>query len=72
MLKSLPVLSTEPVLRKAAVDREEQFFDERYGCRQRDIIISMPLERLKRKLYLKKCCLLAHLSRRLEREISMA
>ena len=34
--KSLPVLSTEQVLRKAAVDRELRFSTEQYGCRQRN------------------------------------
>ena len=37
--KSLPVLSTEPVLRKAAVDRGIRFTTELYGCRQRDKVI---------------------------------
>ena len=34
--KSLLVLSTEPDLRKSAVDREIQFSTEKYGCRQRN------------------------------------
>ena len=33
---SLPVLSTEPVLRKAAVDRGLRFSTEQYGFRQRN------------------------------------
>ena len=33
------VLSTEPVLRKAAVDREIWFSTEQYGCRQRNDFI---------------------------------
>ena len=37
--KSLPVLSTEPVLRKAAVDRGLRFSTEQYGCRQRNDFI---------------------------------
>ena len=37
--KSLPVLWTEPVLRKAAVDREIRFSTEQYGCRQRNDFI---------------------------------
>ena len=47
--KSLPVLSTEPVLRKAVVDRELRFSTEQYGCRQRDNMILTPLEKRKRK-----------------------
>ena len=47
--KSLPVLSTEPVLRKAAVDREIRFSTEQYECRLRDNMILTPLERRKRK-----------------------
>ena len=46
--KSLPVLSTKPVLRKAAVNREIWFSTEQYGCRQRDNTILTPLERRKR------------------------
>ena len=34
--KSLHVLSTEPVLRKAAIDRGLRFSTEQYGCRQRN------------------------------------
>ena len=34
--KALPVLSTDPVLRKSAVDREIRFSTEQYGCRQRN------------------------------------
>ena len=34
--KSLAVLWTEPVLRKAAVDREMRFSTVQYGCRQRN------------------------------------
>ena len=37
--KSLLVLSTEPVLRKAAVDRGLGFSTEQYGCRQRNDFI---------------------------------
>ena len=40
--KSLPVLSTEPVLRKVAVDREIGFSTEQYGCRQRNDNVLMP------------------------------
>ena len=40
--KSIPVLSTESVLRKAAVDRGLQFSTEQYGCRQRDNMILTP------------------------------
>ena len=45
----LPVLSTEPVLRKRAVDREIRSSTEQYGCRQRSNMILTPLERRKRK-----------------------
>ena len=48
--KSLPMLSTEPVLHKTAVDRGLWFSTEQYGCRQRDNIILAPLERQKREL----------------------
>ena len=34
--KALPVLSTEPVLRKIAVDREIRFSTEQYECRQKN------------------------------------
>ena len=34
--KSLPVLSAETVLRKAAFDREIRFSTKHYGCRQRN------------------------------------
>ena len=33
------MLPTEPVLRKAAVDREIRFSTEQYGCRQRNDFI---------------------------------
>ena len=33
--KSLPVVSTEPILRKVDVDQEIRFSIEQYGCRQR-------------------------------------
>ena len=36
ILKWLPVLSTEPVLRKAAVDRGLRVSTEQCGCRQRN------------------------------------
>ena len=41
---SLPVLSTEPVLRKAAVKRELRFSTEQYGCRQRNDFVKCALE----------------------------
>ena len=47
--KSLPVLSTEPVLRKAAVDRELRFSTEQYECRQKNGMILTPLQGRKRK-----------------------
>ena len=34
------MLSTEPVLRKAAVDRGLRFSTEQYGCRQRNDFIN--------------------------------
>ena len=37
--KSLPILSTEPVLLKAAVDRGLRFSTEQYGCQQRNNFI---------------------------------
>ena len=37
--KSLSVLSTEPVLRKTAVDRGLRISTEQYGCRQRNDFI---------------------------------
>ena len=40
--KSLPVLSTEPVLRKVAVDRVIRVLIEQYGCRQRNDFVSLP------------------------------
>ena len=43
------MLSTEPVLRKAAVDLGLRFSTEQYGCRQRDNMILTPLQRRKRK-----------------------
>ena len=46
--KSLPVPSTEPALRKAAVDRGLRFLTDQYGCRQRDMTLT-PVERRKRK-----------------------
>ena len=48
--KSLPVLLTEPVLCKAAVDQGLRFSTEQYGCCQRDMILT-PLQRRKRKFY---------------------
>ena len=47
--KSLPVLSAESILRKAAVDRGIRFSIEQYGCRQRDKVNLKPLEKRKRK-----------------------
>ena len=38
--KPLPVLSTERVLPKAAVDRGLRFSTEQYGCRQRNDFIN--------------------------------
>ena len=38
------MLSTVPVLRKLAVDREIRFSTEQHGCRQRDNMILTPLE----------------------------
>ena len=37
--KSLPVLLTEPVVHKAAVNQGLPFSTEQYGCRQRNYFI---------------------------------
>ena len=44
------MLSTEPVLRKAAVDRGLRFSTEQYGCRQRDNMIFDALGKEKTKV----------------------
>ena len=49
ILDPLPVLSTEPGLRKLAVDPEIRFSTELYGCRQWSNMILTPLGRRKRK-----------------------
>ena len=43
------MLSTDPVLRKAAVDRGLRFLTEKYGCRQRDNMILTILQKRKLK-----------------------
>ena len=47
--KSLPVLSTKPVLRKTAVDRGLRFSTMQYGCQQRDNMSLKSLARRKRR-----------------------
>ena len=49
MPKLLPLLSTEPVLRKAAVDRGIRFSTEQHGCQQRDKVNLTHLEKRKLK-----------------------
>ena len=49
IIKSILVLSTEPLLRKVAVYLEVWFSTEQYGCRQRSDLVFMPIEGRQRK-----------------------